>query len=74
MREAISKAKVSNFAKLETLPEVKEIRKFISTLPKEFSNYANEQLLKTLQAKLIEDRLKTYYLTIEDTWYYPTEK
>ena len=64
VRDAISKSKVSNFAELESISEVKETRKFISTLPKEFSNYASEQLLKTLQEKLIEDRLKTYSIKI----------
>ncbi|AAC07771.1 AAA family ATPase [Aquifex aeolicus] len=64
VREAISRAKVKSFSELESLQEVKETRKFISTLPREFYNYANEELLKTLQEKLIEDRLKTFTIKL----------
>ncbi|GAB6065285.1 AAA family ATPase [Aquifex pyrophilus] len=64
VREAITKAKVTSFTDMEGLPEVKETRKFISTLPREFSNYANEELLKTLQERIIEDRLKTFSIKL----------
>ena len=64
VKEAITKSKVTNFTDMESLPEVKETRKFISTLPREFSNYANEELLKTLQERIIEDRLKTFSIKL----------
>lgn len=64
VRQALEREKVTNFQELETLSEVKEARKFISSLPREFYNYANEQLLKTLQEKIIEDRLKTYSIKL----------
>ncbi|WP_461829496.1 AAA family ATPase [Aquifex sp.] len=64
VKQAIEREKTTNISELEALPEVKEARKFISSLPREFYNYANEQLLKTLQERIIEDRLKTYSIKL----------
>ena len=65
VKEAIEQQNITNVSELEALLEVKEARKFISSLPREFYNYANEQLLKTLQEKIIEDRLKTYSIKLD---------
>ncbi|NPA32705.1 MAG: AAA domain-containing protein [Aquificae bacterium] len=60
VREEVSGADAGELSELESLPSVKEAREFISSLPREFSAGASYELIKTLQEKLIQDRLNTF--------------
>ncbi len=66
VRKSLAKAHTTDIRDLEALPEVKETRSFISRLPRELYNPALERLVRTLQEKLIEDRLRTFSIEISD--------
>ncbi len=65
VRNAIRNVHTTDIRDLEALKEVKETRNFISKLPREFYNTATERLIRTLQEKIIEDRLQTFRIKIE---------
>ncbi|WP_457601483.1 AAA family ATPase [Hydrogenivirga sp.] len=66
VREAIRRESTTDIRDLEALEEVKRTRAFISKLPRELYNEALERLVRTLQEKLIEDRLKTFAIELSD--------
>ena len=66
VRESLRKTETSDIRDLEALKEVKDTREFISKLPSDMYNSALEELSKTLQEKVIEDRLRTFSIRIEE--------
>lgn len=64
VRLALREAHTTDIRDLEALGEVKEARSFISKLPREMYNSATERLVRTLQEKIIEDRLRTFSIQI----------
>ncbi len=66
VREALKKESSIDIRDLEALEEVKSAREFISKLPSEFYEGAISDLTKTLQEKIIEDRLNRFSIHISD--------
>ncbi len=66
VREAVKNVHTTDMRDLEALPEVKETRSFISKLPRELYNPALERLVRILQEKLIEDRLRTFSIELSE--------
>ena len=66
VREAIRGANTTDIRDLEALEEVKKTREFISKLPREMYNTALERLVRTLQEKIIEDRLRTFSIELKE--------
>ncbi|WP_232219467.1 AAA family ATPase [Hydrogenivirga sp. 128-5-R1-1] len=64
VRETIKGTSTTDIRDLEALEEVKEARSFISKLPRDLYNPALEQLVRVLQGKLIEDRLRTFAIEL----------
>lgn len=64
VRGAIAGTNTTDIRELEALPEVKDTRAFISRLPREFYNPALEKLVRILQEKLVEDRLRTFSIEL----------
>jgi len=66
VRSAIRNTSTTDIRDLEALEEVKEARAFISKLPRELYNNALERLVRVLQEKIIEDRLRTFAIEISE--------
>ena len=66
VRTAIGKTSTTDIRDLEALEEVKQARAFISKLPREMYNQSLEKLVRTLQEKIIEDRLRTFSIAISE--------
>ena len=60
VREAVSRISTTDIRDLEALEEVKEAREFISRLPRDMQGEATETLKRTLQERIVEDRLRTF--------------
>ncbi len=67
VRKALGRESSIDIRDLEALSEVKEAREFISKLPTELYEGAISSLTKTLQEKIIEDRLQRYSIRLEDS-------
>ncbi len=66
VREVIRKIHTTDIRDLEALEEVKSVRSFIAKLPHELQSKATERLVRTLQEKIIEDRLRTFSIELSD--------
>ncbi len=65
VRNAIKNVNTSDIRDLEALEEVKKTREFISRLPRDMYNPSLDMLVRTLQEKVIKERLRTYSISIE---------
>ena len=66
VRKAIRETDLTDIRDLEALEEVKKTREFINSLPREMHGESVEKLVRTLQEKVIEERLKTFSIIVED--------
>ncbi|SHK58016.1 ATP-binding protein [Thermocrinis minervae] len=67
IKHALSNIQAYSLQDLETIEDIKEFRAFISTLPTSLQSKAQESLLRTLQEKIVQERLKRYSIkTAED--------
>ncbi|MDQ7083317.1 MAG: AAA family ATPase [Aquificota bacterium] len=60
VREAVGSVSTTDIRDLEALKEVKEAREFIARLPRDMQDEALGTLKRTLQEKVVEDRLRTF--------------
>ncbi len=66
VRTAVRNARTSDIRDLEALEEVKKAREFISRLPRDMYNQSLDLLVRTLQEKIIEERLRTFSISIKE--------
>jgi MoxR-like ATPase len=66
VKRALAKNSSTDLRDLEALEEVKEARRFISNLPREMHTEALHKLVKTLQEKVIEERLRIFSIRVEE--------
>ncbi len=66
VRDAVRNTHTTDIRDLEALEEVKETRAFISRLPRELYNPGLEKLVRVLQEKIIEDRLRTFSIELKE--------
>ena len=63
---ALSKAQATRLQDLELLPEVKDVRDFVSSMPKELYQTSQERLSKLLQEKVVKERLERFKIVLFD--------
>jgi len=61
---ALGKISTTDIREIEALEEVKEARAFISKLPGELHREATKELLRIIQEKRVEDRLRTFSIKL----------
>jgi len=66
VRKAVREAQTSDVRDLEALEEVKEARDFISRLPRDMYSRSLDKLVRILQEKVIEERLRTYSIKVSE--------
>ncbi len=65
VKEAIKSLHVQDIRDFESLDEVKRAREFLNQLPRQMKEEGQKELIKTLQEKLLQDKLNKYRIRIE---------
>ncbi len=65
MENMLSNTQILSFQEAETLPEIRKLREFIASLPKEIYQRGQERLSKILSEKLIKYRFERFKITLD---------
>lgn len=65
LESALSNTQILSFQEAESLPEVRSLREFIASLPKEMQQRAQETFIKILSGRLIKRRFERFKITLE---------